>query len=283
MGWVSWRREWIWHPPEVLAGAVRVADASGTYPSTLSSSWFEARMNIHSSPCSLSLSETVKTTHNHIPKSKSGSRMVLFCFFFSSSYTSPLVFLYMCSKHLRPESCHDWILQQTDFARGMKEKSTKRITWVRNSMCCCWRLLRRSAIGSLDPDPRLLANLGWRKWEKTWSKTWYNIKEGYRFSSSLILNLTTENWIPRLATIIQKEGAGTPMQLAHSEGVKGGEEPWKSIPTIPPLPAKLWLGHSVHTLQFWVLTDVSHFPVIVVANEIVKGTDLSMPLKYNIG
>jgi hypothetical protein len=68
------------------------------------------------------------------------------------------------------------------------------------------------------------------------------------------------------------------MQLAHSEGVKGGEEPWKSILTIPPLPAKLWLGHSVHTLQFWVLTDVSHFPVIVVANEIVKGTDLSMPL-----
>lgn len=202
MGWVSWRREWIWHPPEVLAGAVRVADASGTYPSTLSSSWFEARMNIHSSPCSLSLSETVKTTHNHIPKSKSGSRMVLFCFFFSSSYTSPLVFLYMCSKHLRPESCHDWILQQTDFSRGMKEKRTKRITWVRNSMRCCWRLFRRSAIGSLDPDPRLLANLGWRKWEKTWSKTWYNIKEGYRFSSSLILNLTTENWIPRLVTII---------------------------------------------------------------------------------
>jgi hypothetical protein len=178
------------------------------------------------------------------------------------------------------------MLQQTDFARGMKEKSTKRITWVRNSMRCCWRLLRRSAIGSLDPDPRLLANLGWRKWEKTWSKTWYNIKEGYRFSSSLILNLTTENWIPRLAAIIlcaKERGSRNTNAACSLRWCYGGDEPWKSILTIPPLPAKLWLGHSVHTLQFWVLTDVSHFPVIVVANEIVKGTDLSMPLKYNIG
>lgn len=185
----------------------------------------------------------------------------------------------MCSKHLRPESCYD--------SRGMKEKSTKRITWVWNSMRCCWRLLRRSAIGSLDPDPRLLVNLGWRKWEKTWSRTWYNIKEGYRFSSSLILNLTTENWIPRFATIIplykRKREQEHQCSLLTQRVVGGGEEPWKSIPTIPPLLAKLWLGHSVHTLQFWVLTDVSHFPVIVVANEIVKGTDLSMPLKYNIG
>jgi hypothetical protein len=50
---------------------------------------------------------------------------------------------------------------------------------------------------TLDPDPCLLANLGQRKWAKNMIQDM--IQYQGRLASSLKLNLTTENWITRLA------------------------------------------------------------------------------------
>jgi hypothetical protein len=156
-------------------------------------------------------------------------------------------------------------------------------------MCCCWRLLRQSAIELWTQTLICFPNLGQRKWAKPWSKTWYNIKEGYqgRLSRKAIFipqikphNRESDYKISTIIPLYQRKREQghqcsllTQRVLAR-EGTLKEHSVWQFLLFIQSFDLGIVCIHC----SSGSLTDVSHFLVIVVANEILKGIDLFTPL-----